>query len=114
MRSVQERPLHVAAAVVAVLAVLEIGFLHLLAPLENRLLDLFVRTQAAKLAPDPDIVIVDIDEKSLAEMQPTAGSWPWPRSVHGELVRGLAAQRPKAIVFDILFAEPDRFRPEHD
>jgi adenylate cyclase len=47
-------------------------------------------------------------------MLPIAGSWPWPRSVHGELVKGLAAQRPKAIVFDILFSEPDKFRPEHD
>jgi adenylate cyclase len=114
MHPLRKRPLHAAAVVVAVLAVLEIGYLHLLAPLENRLLDFFVRTQAAKLAPDPDIVVVDIDERSLAEMQQTAGSWPWPRSVHGELVAGLAAQKPKAIVFDILFAEPDKFRPEHD
>jgi len=114
MRPARKKPLHIAAVVVALLAVLEIGFLHFLAPLENRLLDFFVRAQAAKLAPDPDIVIVDIDEKSLAEMQTTAGSWPWPRSVHGELVAGLAAQKPKAIVFDILFAEPDKFRPEHD
>ena len=114
MRPTQKKPLHIAAAVVAALAVLEIGYLHLLAPLENRLLDIFVRTQAARLAPDPDIVIVDIDEKSLADMQDIAGSWPWPRSVHGELVAGLAAQRPRAIVFDILFAEPDKFRPESD
>jgi adenylate cyclase len=120
MRSAWKTPLHVAAAVVAALAVLELwllpalGLFPVLAPLENRLLDLFVRTQAAKLAPDPDIVIVDIDEKSLAAMQERAGSWPWPRSVHGELVAGIAAQQPKAIVFDILFAEPDKFRPEHD
>jgi len=114
VRPAQKKPLHIAAALVAVLAVLEIGYLHVLAPLENRLLDFFVRAQAATLAPDPDIVIVDIDEKSLAEMQETAGSWPWPRSVHGELVAGLAAQQPKAMVFDILFAEPDKFRPEHD
>jgi adenylate cyclase len=114
MRALGRKPLHVAAAVVAVLAVLEIGFLHALRPLGNQLLDFFVRTQAASLAPDPDIVIVDVDDKSLGEMQLAAGSWPWPRSVHGELVKGLAAQRPKAIVFDILFSEPDKFRPEHD
>ena len=29
-------------------------------------------------------------------------------------VQGLAAQRPRAIVFDIMFSEPDRFRPESD
>jgi adenylate cyclase len=47
-------------------------------------------------------------------MQDTAGSWPWPREVHGELVRGIAKQKPKAIVFDILFSEPDTFRPDSD
>jgi adenylate cyclase len=118
----KEKPLAVAAAAVAAAAILEIWLLPalgirifpVLAPLDNRVLDFFVRRQAGKLAPDPDIVIVDIDEKSLAAMEKEAGSWPWPRSVHGELVKGLAAQKPKAIVFDILFAEPDRFRPEHD
>ena len=38
-------------------------------PLENRLLDTFVRQQAAALAPDPDIVLVNIDEKSLVTME---------------------------------------------
>jgi adenylate cyclase len=83
-------------------------------PLENRLLDGFVRHQAAKLAPDPDIVIVDIDEKSLEAMQDAAGRFPWPREVYATLVEGLAAQKPRAIVFDMLFSEPDRFRAESD
>ena len=74
----------------------------------------FVRGQAAQLAPDPDIVLVDIDEKSLAGDGGCAGRWPWPRVVHAELIEGLAAQKPRAIVFDIMFAEPDRFRPQDD
>ena len=99
---------------VAAIAALEIFQLHLLQPLENRLLDRFVQGQATKLAPDPDIVLVDIDEKSLAVMQPEAGRWPWPRVVHAELIEGLAAQKPRAIVFDIMFTEHDRFRPQDD
>jgi adenylate cyclase len=82
--------------------------------LENRLLDSFVRSQAAALAPDPDIVLVDIDEKSLAKMEKEAGRWPWPRVVYATLVEGLAAQKPRAIVFDILFTEKDSFRPDDD
>src|SRR3972149_4946607 len=66
------------------------------------------------LCPAPTLAIVDIDDPSLARMQDTAGSWPWPRAVHGELVRGIARQRPKAIVFDILFSELDQYRPESD
>ena len=53
-----------AAAVLAALA-LELFALQWLKPLENRLLDSLMKTRAAALAPDPDIVLVDIDEKSL-------------------------------------------------
>ncbi len=101
-------------AMFLLLAIFELTWLHALAPLENRLSDRFERMQAQNLTPDADIVIVDIDDPSLARMQDTAGSWPWPRSVHGELVRGIARQHPKAIVFDILFSERDEFRPESD
>ena len=73
-----------------------------------------MRVQAAKLVPDADIVLVDIDEKSLARMEKDAGRWPWPRVVHAELVEGLAAQRPRAIVFDIAFTEADNFRRQDD
>jgi len=108
------RNLQAFAVAALAVAVLEIFFLHWLQPLESRLLDAFVRFHATQLAPDPDIVIVDVDEQSLARMQDIAGSWPWPRAVHAELVEGLAAQEPRAIVFDVLFAEADKFRPESD
>ncbi len=96
------------------LAFFELTWLHAFSPLENRLSDWFVQQHALKLKPDADIVIVDIDDASLARMQDTAGSWPWPRSIHGELVRGIARQQPKAIAFDILFSESDTFRPDSD
>ena len=102
------------SAALLLLATLEIGWLHVLSPLESRLSDFFVRQQARDLQPDKDIIIVDIDDSSLARMEAEAGSWPWPRAVHGELVRGIARQHPKAIVFDILFSERDRFRPDSD
>lgn len=96
------------------LAALELFGLQTLRPLENRVLDSFVKRHAEALAPDPDIVLVDIDEKSLARMEPIAGRWPWSRAVHAELIEGLAAQKPRAIVFDIMFTEADRFRPKDD
>jgi len=102
-----------ALAVLAILG-LELFVLQWMKPLENRLLDSFVRRHAAALAADSDIVLVDIDEKSLARMQEVAGRFPWPREVYADLIEGLAAQKPRAIVFDILFFEPDRFRPQSD
>ena len=110
----RNRSLPAMALVILALGGLELFQLHLLEPLENRLLDRFVRSQAASVAPDPDIVLVDIDEKSLANMEKDAGRWPWPRVVHAELIEGLAAQKPRAIVFDIMFTEADRFRPQDD
>ena len=102
------------AAAALALAALEIFFARALEPLESRLLDSFTRWHAARLAPDPDVVLVDIDEKSLAAMQPEAGRFPWPREVYAELLRGLMPQQPRAVVFDILFSEPDKFRPQSD
>src|SRR5258708_20586854 len=108
------RTLSAIALAVLALAGLEFFALHLLRPLDNRLLDRFVRSQAAVLAPDPEIILVDIDEKSLAKMEEDAGRWPWSRVVHATLVEGLGVQKPRAIVFDIPFIEKDSFRPKDD
>src|SRR5574343_1274812 len=52
--------------------------------------------------PDPRIVVVDIDEKSLAEV----GRWPWGRNIVADLVRRLSDDYQVAIVgFDVVFAE---------
>src|SRR5262245_10847832 len=102
------------ALAVLLVGALELYAVHALQPLENRILDSFVRAHAAKTAPDPDIVLIDIDDRSFAAMQKEAGRWPWPRSVYADLVAGLAAQKPRAIVFDIMFNEADRDRPQED
>lgn len=53
------------------------------------------------------VVIIDIDEKSLAKY----GQWPWPRTRVAEIVQRLTALGAAAIAFDIVFAEPDRLSP---
>ena len=53
---------------------------------------------------DARIVIVDIDEKSLAEV----GRWPWSRDKLAALTDELFARQHAAVVgFDAVFAEPD-------
>ena len=108
------KPLAILLAALAAAALLELSWLNGLRAPEARFSDLFVAAQARNLVPDPDIVVVDVDEGSLAAMAADAGRWPWPRSLHGELVQGIAAQKPRAVVFDILFSEPDIFRPDAD
>ena len=50
------------------------------------------------------VVIVDLDEKSLAE----EGQWPWPRDRVACLLRAIGSDGPKVIGLDIVFAERDR------
>lgn len=114
----QPRPpltrIHLLAVALVLLAAFNGATLNMFGALDYALSDVFARKVAATLKPDPDIVIVDIDEASIAAMQDVAGSWPWPRAVHGELLEGIARQQPAAVVFDILFSEPDRYRPDSD
>ncbi len=78
--------------------------------------DILLRWHIRDRQPPADIVLVDIDQASLddPQMLELAGNWPWPRAVHGELTNFIAARKPAAIVFDIIFSEPDIFRPESD
>jgi adenylate cyclase len=57
-----------------------------------------------------DIVLVAVDEASLR----TYGRWPWPRDRHGYVVHYLKQAGAKAVVFDILFLEPDSAAEEFD
>ena len=54
-----------------------------------------------------NVVIIDIDEKSLNEM----GQFPWSRNDVAEMVYNLAANGVGAIGFDIMFPEEDRSSP---
>jgi adenylate cyclase len=90
------------------------GWLNVFDPLRARFSDALLARHALQSEPDRDIVIVDIDERSLAEMSASVGRWPWPRSIHAELVEGIERQRPRAVVFDILISDPDHARPEGD
>lgn len=53
------------------------------------------------------VVIVDIDEESIKRM----GQWPWPRTEVAKIPERLRALGATAVVFDIVFSEPDRTSP---
>jgi adenylate cyclase len=52
--------------------------------------------------------VIDVDEASLASL----GQWPWSRDQLALLVDRLAELGAGAIVFDMLFPEPDRMSPQ--
>jgi len=81
---------------------------------DHRFNDGLMRLIAEKRLPSSDIVIIDIDEKSLEQMAVSHGRYPWPRSVHAELIEGIERQHPRAILLDIIFADPDLLHPDAD
>ncbi|PJI96608.1 CHASE2 domain-containing sensor protein [Acidovorax sp. 69] len=60
--------------------------------------------------PHPDIVIVAIDDPSIAAI----GRWPWRRALHAELISRISEHNPKVIGMDVLFNEADLDYPEDD
>ena len=87
---------------------LTIGDSAPVAQIRNLLFDHYQRLAPRPWSPDLPVRIIDIDDASLARY----GQWPWPRDTIAHLTRKLAEAKPAAVVFDILFAEEDRFAPE--
>ena len=102
------------AGLFSVLMIADTTFLHLTANMKQGAFDMMVRYRLVVPKADKDIVIVDINEASLAAMAKEYGRWPWPRQVLGEFVEGIEAQHPKAVVFDILFSDADVYNPDSD
>jgi CHASE2 domain-containing sensor protein/signal transduction histidine kinase len=50
-----------------------------------------------------DIVIVAVDDMSVTQL----GRWPWPRTLHAELLRQLREQQVKAVALDFIFSESE-------
>ncbi|MFL0805077.1 MAG: CHASE2 domain-containing protein [Agarilytica sp.] len=53
------------------------------------------------VVPAEDIIIVDIDEQSLA----TLGAWPWSRARHADLLDQLSVLGVDNVAFDVIFSE---------
>tara|TARA_Y100000590_G_scaffold111611_1_gene127252 strand:- start:1080 stop:3173 length:2094 start_codon:yes stop_codon:yes gene_type:complete len=57
---------------------------------------------------DSNVVIIDIDEKSLGKF----GQFPWSRSIFAKIIEKVNSAEPKAIGFDVFFTEKDKQSPE--
>lgn len=102
------------AGLFSVVVVLDVFVFHQVVDLRQKSYDFVIKNRLIKPKPDPQIVIVDINEASLAALSKEYGRWPWPRQVLGEFVEILEQQKPKAVVFDILFSDPDVYNEDSD
>ena len=76
-----------------------------LSRLEWRVYDVMVRTIRPR-PPGGRVVIVDVDERSLA----TIGQWPWRRDLIGRLIGNLRDLGASTVALDLVFPEQDRSR----
>jgi CHASE2 domain-containing sensor protein len=102
------------AAFLTVFVLIDAGIFHVGENMRQKAFDFMVRYRLFTPQPDADIVIVDINEASLAAMAGEYGRYPWPRQIFGEFLENLEAQKPKAVVFDILFSDADIANPDSD
>lgn len=79
----------------------------LLQTLRNNLFDQYQRWQPRPAPADTKVLVLDIDEESLARI----GQWPWPRNVMAQLQTRLHEAGAAVVIYDVLFAEPDRSSP---
>ena len=102
------------AALFTLFVLIDASIFHFGENMREKAFDFMVSIRLIVPKPDKDIVIVDINEASLAAMAKEYGRYPWPRQVFGEFLENIEKQKPKAIVFDILFSDPDIVNPDSD
>jgi diguanylate cyclase (GGDEF)-like protein len=87
----------VAAALILTVALGAYGS-GLLRPFSHALTTLRMHSEPRE--PTGNVVVVDIDAKSIAAI----GSWPWPRHLHANLIDTLGADAAAEIAFDVDFS----------
>ncbi len=92
--------------VLAALCVASVLFLYytqnsFLEAFEARTYDLRFKNLRGPIQPSPNIGIIAIDEKSIAEL----GRYPWSRDRYARLLDRLAAAKAQVVMFDVFFPE---------
>ena len=80
---------------------LSLGFSDLFQAWELKTLDARFQMRGS-IETNPNIIMVDADDASAQQF----GRWPWPRSLHTQMINFLSNEYPGAIVYDILFSQP--------
>ena len=80
---------------------LSLGFSNLFQAWELKTLDARFQIRGS-IETNPNIIMIDADDASAQQL----GRWPWPRSLHTQMINFLGSENPAAIVYDILFSQP--------
>jgi len=83
---------------------------------ENRSFDYRQSLKVLHKQPTPnnDIVVLAIDDASLEMLWDKYGEWPIPRNVYADMINHIEADKPQAIIFDLMFIKSMRANPAAD
>jgi CHASE2 domain-containing sensor protein len=76
--------------------------------------DVILKGRFSSPAPSRDILILDIDERTLASLAPQHGRWPWSREVLADGLEKLSELGVKAVLFNVMLSDPDKNNPDAD
>lgn len=91
-------------ALVAFLVTVVFEYSDVFRQFDNDLYDTHSRLVAPKVRFD-DIVVIDVDEDSIAKLQPKLGAWPYDREIFALVTDWLRQAGVRAIAYDIVFSE---------
>ncbi len=81
---------------------------------EQSTLDKMLKIRWSSPEPSHQIVILDIDEKTLAKLAPSLGRWPWKREVLAEVLSEIESAGASSIIFNVLITDPDKGNEQSD
>lgn len=76
--------------------------------------DILLKTRLSSPEPSKNIVILDVDERSLALLSEKYGRWPWSRDVLADGLQKTYDLGAKAVLFNVLLSDPDKSNPDAD
>lgn len=81
---------------------------------EGGVYDSVMRHRLASPQAAANVVILDVDESSLAKLAPEYGRWPWPREVMAQAIAELEEGGVAGLVVNIMFSDADLNNPDSD
>jgi len=76
--------------------------------------DVILKSRFSSPKPSKDIVILDIDERSLAMLSAEYGRWPWPRSVLADGIQKVSDSGARAVMLNVMLSDPDKANADAD
>jgi CHASE2 domain-containing sensor protein len=114
MRRFDNRMLILVGLFATFFAIFSFAIDNIVAKKANPRSDAILKLRLSGPEPSTNILIVDIDERSLATLSSKYGNWPWPRDVLADGVQRLADLNVRGVLFNVMMSDPDRGRPDSD